>query len=88
MVTLAPALGFLGDSDGRESACNVGDLGLIPGSRRSPGEGNGNEHSLLEPTLLFAAWPPSLTQVRRPEPTIMLDTSFSLTPHDQYIINS
>ena len=32
---------FPGGSDGKESACNVGDLGLIPGSRRSPGEGNG-----------------------------------------------
>ena len=29
-------------SDGKESACNVGDLGLIPGLERSPGEGNGN----------------------------------------------
>ena len=28
-------------SAGKESACNVGDLGLIPGLRRSPGEGNG-----------------------------------------------
>ena len=33
---------FLGGSDGKTSACNVGDLGLIPGSGRSPGEGNGN----------------------------------------------
>ena len=31
-----------GSSDGKEPACNVGDLGLIPGSRRSPGEVNGN----------------------------------------------
>ena len=30
------------DSDGKEAACNVGDLGLIPGSGRFPGEGNGN----------------------------------------------
>ena len=30
------------DSDGRESACNARDLGSIPGSGRSPGEGNGN----------------------------------------------
>ena len=29
-------------SDGNESACNAGDLGSIPGSGRSPGEGNGN----------------------------------------------
>ena len=27
---------------GKESACNVGDMGSIPGSRRSPGEGNGS----------------------------------------------
>ena len=31
-----------GGSDGISSGCNVGDLGLIPGSGRSPGEGNGN----------------------------------------------
>ena len=30
-----------GGSDGKESACNVRDLGLIPGFGRSPGEGNG-----------------------------------------------
>ena len=34
-------LGFLCDSAGKESTCNVGDLGLIPGLERSPGEGNG-----------------------------------------------
>ena len=32
---------FPGGSDGNESACNAGDLGLIPGLGRSPGEGNG-----------------------------------------------
>ena len=31
-----------GDSDGKKSACNAGDLGLIPGLGISPGEGNGN----------------------------------------------
>ena len=31
-----------GGSDGKESACNVGDPGLIPGVGRSPGGGNGN----------------------------------------------
>ena len=34
-------------SDGKASACNAGDLGLIPGSGRSPGEGNGNPLQLL-----------------------------------------
>ena len=33
---------LLCSSDGKESACNAGDLGLIPGLGRSPGEGNGN----------------------------------------------
>ena len=35
-------LGFLNGSDGKESTCNVGDLGLIPGLGRSPGGGHGN----------------------------------------------
>ena len=35
-------MGFPGGSDGKESTCNAGDLGLIPGSERSPAEGNGN----------------------------------------------
>ena len=35
-------VGFPGDSNGKESACNAGDLGSIPGSGRSPGEGNGS----------------------------------------------
>ena len=34
-------IGFLGDSDGKESACNAGDLGSIPGMGRSSGEMNG-----------------------------------------------
>jgi len=34
-------VGFPDASDDKEFVCNAGDLGLIPGSRRSPGEGNG-----------------------------------------------
>ena len=34
-------MGFSGGSAGKESACNAGDPGLIPGSGRSPGEGKG-----------------------------------------------
>ena len=34
-------MGFPGDSEGKEYACNVGDPCSIPGSGRSPGEGNG-----------------------------------------------
>ena len=51
-------LGFPGDSDGKESACNVGDLGLIPGLGRSPGEGTGNlfQYSCLENPMDIEAW--------------------------------
>ena len=34
--------GFPGGSDGKESSCNAGDLGSIPGLERSPGGGHGN----------------------------------------------
>ena len=39
--TLGRFLGFPGGSEGEESSYNAGDLGSIPGSGRSPGEGNG-----------------------------------------------
>ena len=52
-------LGFPGDSAGKESTCNVGGLGSVPGLRRSPGEGKGYtfqyfQHSEI-PTPVF--WP-------------------------------
>ena len=44
------SMGFPGGSEVKASACNVGNLGSIPGSGRSPGEGNGNplQFSCLE----------------------------------------
>ena len=39
--------GFPGGSDGKESACNAGDLGSIPGSGRSPEEGMATLSSIL-----------------------------------------
>jgi len=51
-------MGFPGGSDGKESACNVGDLGLIPGSGRSPGEGYGKplHYSCLENSMDRGTW--------------------------------
>ena len=45
-------------SDGKASACNAGDLGSIPGSGRSPGEGNDNplQYSCLENPMDGGAW--------------------------------
>ena len=52
------SFGFPGGSDGKESACSVGDLGSIPGSGRSPGEGNGNplQYPCLENPMDRGAW--------------------------------
>ena len=51
-------MGFPGGSDGKESACIAGDLGSIPGSGRSLGEGIGNplQHSCLENPMDRGAW--------------------------------
>ena len=49
--------GFPGGSDGKESACNAGDPGSIPGSGRSPREGNDNpvQYSCLENPMVRRA---------------------------------
>ena len=50
--------GFRVGAEVKVSACNVGDLGSIPGSGRSPGEGNGNplQYSCLENPMDGGAW--------------------------------
>ena len=50
-------------SVGKESACNAGDLGLIPGLGRCPGEGNGNslQYSCLENPIDRGAWPATMS---------------------------
>ena len=47
-----------GSSIGKESACSAGDPGWIPGSGRSPGEGNGNplQYSCLENPMDRGGW--------------------------------
>ena len=51
-------MGFLGGSNGKKSACNAGDTGLIPGSGRFPGEENGYplQYSCLENSMDRGAW--------------------------------
>ena len=51
-------MGFLGGSEIKASTYNAGDLGLIPGSGRFPGEGNGNplQYSCLENPMDGGAW--------------------------------
>ena len=60
-------LGFPGGSGSKESACNVGDMGSIPGLGRSPGEGNGNpfQYSCLGNPMDRGAWQASLHEVKK-----------------------
>ena len=51
-------MGFPHSSVGKASACNAGDLGSVPGSGSSPGEGNGNplQYSCLENPVDRGSW--------------------------------
>ena len=57
-ISLNGSIGFPGGSAGKESTCNVGDLGSIPGLGRYPGGGRGNplEYSCLENPMDREAW--------------------------------
>ena len=58
-------ISFPGGSDGKESACNAGDLGSIPGLGKSPGEGNGYPllHSCLENSMDREVWWTTIPEV-------------------------
>ena len=60
-------MGFSGGSDGKESACNAGDLGSIPGMGRFPGEGNSYQlqYSGLENSLDRGDWQAIVLRVAR-----------------------
>ena len=69
---------FPGGSDGKASAYSVGDLGLIPGSGISPGEGNGNplQYSCLENPMDGGAWLGTLHEVAKSQTRL---NNFSIT---------
>ena len=58
MDVTTSSMDFPGSSVGKESTCNAGDLGLIPESGISPGEGKGNllQYSCLEDPMGREAW--------------------------------
>ena len=70
---------FPGGSDGKASACSVGDLGSIPGLGRSPGEGNSNplQHSCLENPMDRGAWWVTVHGVTKSRTQMSDFTSFS-----------
>ena len=65
-------MGFPGGSDGKESACSAGDLGLIPRLGRSTGERNGNplEYSCLENPMDRGAWRATIHGVTKESDTL------------------
>ena len=76
---LTPTDGQLLCSDGKESTCNAGDLGLIPGSGRTPGEGNGNplQYSCLENPMDRGAWWATVHWVAKSQMTERLTLSLT-----------
>ena len=73
--SVGPKMGLPGGSDSKESACNAGDPGSIPGSGRSPGEGNGNHSSILAWRIPWTEEPGGLQSMGSQE----LDTTERLT---------
>ena len=74
-------LGFPGGLDRKEFPCNAGDLGSIPGSGRSPEEGNGNppQYSCLENPMVRGDWWATVHKVVKSQ-TRLSDFTFTFTP--------
>ena len=74
-------MGFPDGSDSKESACSSGDLGLIPASGRSPGEGNDKpfQYSCLENPVDRGAWQATIHGVAKSQTRLSYFTFFLLT---------
>ena len=79
-TVLNPVLGFPGGSDGKESAWNVGDLGSILGSGRSPRERNGYplQYSCLQNSTDRGTWQATVHGVAKSDTTERLTLSLLL----------
>ena len=71
------SMGFPCGSAGKESACNVGGLGLIPGLGRSTGEGNGYPPSILIWRIPWTVEPGRLQPMRLQSQTQLSDFHFN-----------
>ena len=79
--------GFPGGSEVKASACSAGDLGLIPGLGRSPGEGNDNplQYSCLENPMDRGAWWATVHGVSKSW-TRLSDFTFTFPDFKKFII--
>ena len=70
-----------GGSEVKASACNAGDLGSIPGSGKSPGEGNGNrvQYSCLGNRMDAGVWWPKVYRVAKSQTRLSDFTSLHLS---------
>ena len=75
---------YFGDSEGKEFACIAGDTGIIPGSGRSPKEGNGNplHYSCLENPMDRGAWQTTVHGIPK-SPIWLSDYTFSFIHYTQ-----
>ena len=71
-------MGFPGDSDDKEFACNAGEPGSIPGLGRSSGEGNGNplQYSCLENPMDRGSWQATVHGVAKSQAQLSNNTHF------------
>ena len=78
-------MGFPGGSEVKASACNVGDLGSIPGLGKSSGEGNGNpfQYSCLENPMDGGAWWATVHGVAKSQTQL---SDFTFTFHFKLLI--
>ena len=81
-------MGFPHSSVGKESACNAGDPGSIPGLGRSPGEGNGNppQYSWLENPMDTGAWQAIVYGISRVGHDLATKPPFKPPPYITYSI--
>ena len=81
LLGLKPCSPGSSDSEGKESDCSAGSLGLIPGSGRTPGEGNGYplQYSCLQNSMDGGAWQATVLGSKRVRHDWVTNT-FTITP--------
>ena len=88
-LSLFQVCGFSGGSDSKGSACNMGDLGSIPGLGRLPEEGNGNSHqySCLQNYMDRGAWQATVCGILKSRTQLTFTHTFYVWGNHQKTLN-